>query len=1124
MRFDHYTLEDGLSQSTIIDMHQSPMGYLWIATQDGLNRYDGIQFDHLKHDPNDPNSISANFVTSLAQGDGRSLWVGTHFGLNHYSYENRRWRRYYSEEGVPSSLTHNHVTALLRTRSGSLWVGTDQGLNRYLEQNGRFEPFFLGSRDDYGSANNSIRTLAEDLDGTIWIGTESGLARLDPTSSEIEPVLLGSIQPGGEPEITSIYVKQNGEVWVGTIRQGLFRFINQEGEWHPEHHEHLEGNPDSPPHNHVTSFFEEPDGTFWVGTQNGLSRFDSGGGHFVTYRHSQLNPHGLNDSFVTSILMDRTRVLWVGTRGNGLNRSNYKNTSFTLYSHDASDPQSLSSNAPWSIYEDRLGQIWIGMLDTGLNLLTDERGEFRNFRHDPANPNSISSNEIKMIGEDSEGRLLLGAIGSGVDRFDPENGRVVERLRPDPENPQTIQGDRIWAIETGPGGGIWFGDMGEGLSRMDPESGRFDFYRHDPGDPTSLVSNRVTMISFDRQGVMWVGTEEGISRFDRENGTFRSWSHDPEVAGTMASGPVTFIQEDRGGRYWVGTYGGGLNRFDPDDETFIRYGAADGLINDNPYAMLEDDEGMLWISSNRGLHRLDPATMEFQNFGMTDGLQSYEFNFGAYHRTREGKLYFGGVGGVNAFLPSQVEQNPYPPEVVFTGFKLFNVPVGYDEFDGRVILERCLNFTEEVTLHYNENVVTFEFAALHFAHPRQNSYAYMLEGLEEKWNYVGNRTFATYTSLPAGEYTFRVKAANYSGLWNEEGAAVRMVITPPFWQTLWFYLLAVLMVGGGAVGFFSWRVSRFIEQNRTLEVEVQNRTGELHNRNRELQEALVLLNETRDELVEKAHKAGMAEIATGVLHNVGNVLNSITTSASQIEELVHQSSIGNWFRSVELMKSNKSRLHNFLTEDPKGQLLLDYLPKLEELIRIERQELLKNQKRLVEKVKLINEIIEAQQSIASAGSLSEEIELDKLVEDTVMLFSESIDRHNIQVELDLSASRPVRIARSKVMHVLINLIENARDALGQLEEGREKVITIHIERDSEETRLIVSDNGKGIPEENLNRVFQHGFTTKHDGHGFGLHSSANYMTEMGGELRVRSEGHGAGASFILSFPLISADE
>jgi len=477
----------------------------------------------------------------------------------------------------------------------------------------------------------------------------------------------------------------------------------------------------------------------------------------------------------------------------------------------------------WSVYEDSAGVLWFGTAH-GLDRFDRRAGEWRHYRPDEEDPSSLSSEEVFCIREDRQGVLWVGT-NRGLNRFDP----VTERFtvyQNDPEDARSLSNDGVWAILEDRKGLLWIG-TNKGLNRFDRETEQFAVYQNDPDDPTSLSQNRAWALYEDRSGTLWVGTLGGLNRMVRDGSEVRfvRYQNDPGDPRSLSNNSVLSIYEDRAGRLWIGTWGGGLERFQPETETFAHLRVKDGLPNDTIYGILEDDRGRLWLSTNYGLSEFDPERVTFRNFDAGDGLQSVEFDLGAYYRTRSGELLFGGIKGVNIFYPDDVQPNPYVPPVVLT-----KITQGGAEVD----LGKPAEALTEATFHWPRDDFEFEFAALNFFRPEKNQYAYRLEGYDKGWHQAGNRRVGGYTNLPGGTYTLRVLGANNDGVWNEAGIALPVTIVPPFWSTWWFRGVLAVVALAAVVGGLRWRLHRVESQRRRLERQVTDRTQELARRTKEL--------------------------------------------------------------------------------------------------------------------------------------------------------------------------------------------------------------------------------------------------------------------------------------------------
>lgn len=633
----------------------------------------------------------------------------------------------------------------------------------------------------------------------------------------------------------------------------------------------------------------------------------------------------------------------------------------------------------------------------------------------------------------------------------------------------------------------------------------------------------VTYLFEDSAHNIWVATLEGLVKIPAGDISAESAIHflfDPDIDKSIRSNSINHITEDHTGTIWIGTTAG-LSKYTPENGGFVTYDERDGLPSNDVRSIVEDDNGELWIGTNNGLARYDPVQEVFKNYFSRDGLQGNEFSRYAAKKLASGELIFGGMHGFNLFHPDRVLDNPHIPPVYLTDFRLLNRPVEIRTEDSP--LKKHISMTESMVLKHDQNIITFEFTALNYTHTANNQYAYMMEGFDSDWNYVGNQRNATYTNLDPGEYVFRVKASNNDGAWNEEGVALFLTITPPFWQTGWFYLFMILLLTGTVFSVYRYRVRSIKARNIDLNKQVAERTEELKVKNRALKSTLKELEETKDQLVEQAHKAGMADIASGVLHNIGNILNSINTSASLIEETANQSKVVGFVKANTLLKDHMDQIGEFMTNDPRGIGLMNYYLKLEKPLTDERTQILDQTERLIEKIQLVNDVIAAQQNYAGIGFMNEKVMLSEMAENALALQSGSIERHGLNIKTDYPATDTVTVSRIKLIHVLINIFKNAKEAMSE-NDLNQKDIEIKSWQDDENIYLSISDNGIGVHSDNLNKIFTHGFTTKKSGHGFGLHSSANYVKEMGGKIKVSSDGPGKGATFTLSFPKVKSEK
>lgn len=1110
-KFEHLGLEDGLSQASVTSIVQDDKGFMWFGTVGGLNRYDGRQMVIYRSHLVDNNSLSNKRITDMCKDSEGNLWIATINGLSFFNLKTEHFSRFYKKDG-PKSISHNATNSVYCEPNGTVWVATDNGLNKTSVKENEFIHFLPEEE-----SQNTFQKVYRDKAGILWAGTfGKGLYYIDETGGQLVP---GQIEGLKEKVINEIYEDSKGYLWLGT-NNGVIR-VNPERNKIKTYQNEI-NNSASLSNNNVNVIYEDSRSNFWVGTENGLNLYHPETEEFTRFQVNPSDEHSLSSNRIHSIYEDNDNTLWIGTWSNGINKFSYHQKGIQHYEHEPENENSLSDNNVWEFLEDEDNNIWLGT-DKGLNKFDPETKQFEHFLHDPDDENSLSNNRVFNIKQDRYGNLWMTTL-NGLNKFDPDT-REATRFMHDPDDPNSLSYNALWGLDIEGSGEIWVATTAKGVDRFDPETETFVNYSHDPDIPGSLSESYVTSIYVDRRDQVWVGTRGGLNLYQPETETFKKFPQSAENPHSLSEGTVVDFHEDSEGQLWVGT-AMGVNVLDIESHEVLNFfSISDGLPDDAVWGVTEDDNGNIYMGTTRGLAVWNTETEIFTLFDKQDGLQDNEFNAGAAFTSSTGEVYMGGINGFNVFSPSDLKGNPYAPPVVFTDFQLFNESVPIQEsVNGKeeksAILKESITYTDRLTLSHSDKVISFEFAALNFTIPEKNQYAYKLEGFDEKWNYIGTRNFVTYTDLAPGEYTLRVKASNNDGVWNEEGASLALAITPPFWETTWFYFITGISIIALVAGGFRYRTHQIMQQNKQLEQEVNERTSELQKSNENLKEVLNDLEETREELVQNAHKAGMADIATGVLHNVGNVLNSVNTSTSLIKDTIKKSKIDGFIKANKVLREHINDIGKFISEDPKGEKIIRYYLKLEEPLREEREEIVSQSNRLEEKIDLINEVIAAQQTYAGTSVHANQTSLADMIDNALALQAGSIERHGLVVEKDLQATKPIMAQRSKLIHVLVNIFKNAKEAMSE-NAPEEKKITIKTWEDKKNVYLSIADHGPGIKPEHLGKIFTQGFTTKKEGHGFGLHSSANYMNEMNGNIKIENREGEKGALFVLSFPAIA---
>ncbi|MEL7186912.1 MAG: two-component regulator propeller domain-containing protein [Pseudomonadota bacterium] len=837
MRFGHLTLDDGLSQSNVLSVLQDSDGWMWFATENGLNRYDGYEFRHFKRERGNPDALSNDFIFDIAEGPDGSLWLATNGGgLANLDRKSGKVRTYRHDPENANSVAGNVLRSLHVDAAGIVWIGTrGAGLDRFDPKTQTFTHIDLGSNANAGT----IFALHPGAESSLWVGGDHGLTKLDTATSAV--VTSAHTSDAIETNsVRAILKDSSGQLWVGTYGAGLVRF-NSDAKG-VARFVHDANDAATLSGDRISTIFEDSDGRLWVGTTAGLNLIDRESGAVVRYAANGEDASSLSDNDISTIYQDRSGLLWIGTKSHGVNKWNPRSW---LYGYEPANEVTVDSEKQANVMAFASGDaktLWLGTFGDGLNAIDRESGEITKYRAEAGPGRQIAGDRVMSLMRDRSGNIWAGTMMNGISRINPETGETTH-FRHTAGDATGLSANGIMTMYEDRSGLVWIGTFGGGISLYNPANDKFTHFKSDPNNANTVSSNRITSFVEDNNGNMWIGTDAGgLNLFDRSKQDFHRFAHDPDDITTLAADTVYAVNVDSNGVVWVGTQGGGLDRVvgdsnQPEAITFTNVAEKDGLSNDVIYGVQFDSSGWIWMSTNYGISRYHPETGEIKNLHRTDGLQSEEFNFGAHYRSATGELFFGGHNGFNAFQPDEISASTVIPVIALTG--LFRG--GDSTKDDLPDYE-----SETVELSWKDDNVTFEFAALDFAAPEQNRYMYKLEGFDKDWIDLGNRRRATYTDLNDGSYLLRVRAANSEGVWNEAGFAVPIKVAAAPWDTWWAYLgyLALLAQLGAGLWFGHRRkIRREEEYSQRLEQEVSSRTEMLLDRNKQLK----VLNEALQE-------------------------------------------------------------------------------------------------------------------------------------------------------------------------------------------------------------------------------------------------------------------------------------
>lgn len=848
VKFNRLTSSDGLSQNSVSAIVQDHDGFIWIGTEDGINKYDGYNFEIFKRNPGDSLSLNDNQGNAMLVTRDGTLWIGGSLaGLSKYNSATKTFTRYNNDHSDPNSLAEDVIIDFSEDESGNLWILTrNKGFDYMMVSEEKFIHMANMLPPDYKISEDRLFFIHQDKQNNLWIGAagkihyfkisynENGIPKLQPVRIENQVLNTAAL---------SIKEGDDGSIWIGTAGEGLLKFDRVNNSLIS-----FQARDNNSALNSLVILAIETDeaGNLWIGgipledsfkpekgTPSGLLKLNLQSGELQKFFADPKEPKSLSGNRVLSLLLDRTGVLWVGTQISGLNVYDKSVTKFSLVTTGPEEYNKIKGPIR-GFYVDDNKILWVASQGGGLISYDRSKEKYEFFNYNKNNPFSISTDFVQNIYDD--GKYLWIGTQQGLNRFN-KTTKTFKRFYINPSEPQSrfnAINYNIIEIDKLPGY-LWFGTNGSGLVRFDKEKETFKKYTYDPEDETSL-NNRANFVrtvwySEKRPDELWTGTTNGINILNLNDETFRYYNHDPKDSTSLSHPNVMNFYEDENGYIWVSTYGGGLNRFDLKTEKFLRFTQENSnLPNNGVYGSLSDENGNLWISTNSGITKFNPDTFEFRNYSVDDGLQSEEFNGGSYYKAPDGEMFFGGIKGFNFFYPSEVTDNKYIPNIVITDIKIFNesIPVGENS-----PLQVSISKTEEIVLSYWQNDISFEYVALHYSNPSKNRYAFKLENYEDEWRYVGDVRIATYTNLDPGEYVFRVKGSNNDGLWNEEGRSIRLIIKPPWWRTNWAYAAYAFLFLAAGFSFDRYQRSRIkkIEQRRAqlalLRAENQRKTKEL---------------------------------------------------------------------------------------------------------------------------------------------------------------------------------------------------------------------------------------------------------------------------------------------------------
>lgn len=1065
---------------------EGPSGFVWFGTNRGVLRYDGYDIRTFRNISDEPGSLINDVVWSFLLDADNRFWIGTQMGISRYIPDLDSFENYILNPVDMNDNLNNRCNAIVQDSSGNVYASAESGIvYRFEESTNRFEALNTAS---FGV----IKSMACDALDRIWIGAEGALYRFDTRTREIRAFTSGFKveRESARNFIYSIHVDDPEKVWLSTAYQGIILMDPETGERRtlPTIHSNEK---------RVHYLKALADGRVWACHGRGLTLLDRNGDRIHNYMSEQ-RIDSLPAGSVRCITVDRQSNIWVGSAKYGVHVST-NNKSFDRDYLETTDHLPGVTPVVTKIMWDRSGRKWIGYYNGGIDVFAASGEHSFSIRHDSDDPTTIGRGAVYSLMQDSLGRVWVGSYGGGLMRFD-ESTRRFHKYHRDLDDPTSIPGGDPRSIVEDDDGNIWVALKGAGVARLDRDTGEFTSYKTDPYNTlTSLLDDWPSDILYDDSGYIYIATPVGLSVLDLETGEFENYTPQENVPDSLSNARCHTLFRDSKGFIWVGT-GDGANRFDPKSKRFKRFTRSDGLPSHQAFCIIEDRSGDIWVGTDSGLGRIFLETGKIKSYGVLDGLMDNEFVPGAVGISPEGSVYFGQTGGLTVFDPVEIYDNEIAPPVFITDVKVFFHSLEVDP-SSPSSLDRHVSELEELVLDYDQKVLTINFVAQNYIQPQRNQYAYLLEGFDSDWNEVGTRREANYTNLNPGRYTFRVKASNNDGVWNEEGTSLRLRVMPPFWMETWFFFLLIAMGVLAVYLFVRYRERKLKRTQRELEEEVQNRTkkineqklalegqrSQLENQRDQLQGAREFLekkvSERTSDLVKAKEKAEESDrlkssFLANLSHEIRTPLNAVVgfstllgetdTSAEEMEEYVSL-----------IVENSDSLLH--LIDD-----ILDY------------------------------SLIDANQiKIEESAFLWDDFFDLVFVSHSVLPRADGVD---LVSENALKGQGYKLVSdQQRIKQVLDNLLTNASKFTV------EGSIVFGARIEGGLFCLYVKDTGKGIQPEFLEVIFEQFYKLREDeieahrGVGLGLAISKSLVEILGGDLSVVSE-YGKGSMFSVRFP------
>lgn len=884
--FTNYTVLDGLSNDHVFCIFKDSRGFIWIGTENGLNRFDGYNFKTYYHIASEGQSLSNSNISSIYEDTYKNLWIGTSEGLNRYIPEFDNFERIKNKNCFHKD--YDWIRSIYQDKHGTLWIGTSN-LNIYNYEKHEITSFSKNSTSIRKNGIQLIPFITEDNKNNLWIYSDAknDFLLYDPSKNMFLQTNEYHRNALNDSKAYSFFKDSEGSIWLG--KSGGFLVFD------PIHKSfcNVHANKKGPALTFSTfSFYglgEDSNNNMWLGSDNGIYLYNKKEENIIPITNKNELLDKQNIFRIQCMYKDKTGIMWVGSISNGLYVYDPAQVKFTNQIPVINNNQGLNKSVK-SVFKDKKGFYWIGT-DFGLNRFDSKFHLIKTYTHNPADKSSIGIGGVSAITGDTDGNLWFGTWGGGLHVMD-KSGKIshIPYSEDNNVNPKAVANSCIMSLNFDQEGYLWIGLLNGTLDKFDPKSHTLEH----------IILGWHTFKSVIHDGTLWCPTSDGLFSINLKT---RSKVRYSEMNKGLNSHVFSSVILDKNQILWVG-YDNGLSWVDLKQNKYEFHSVYE-FENTQILSMELDLNGNLWISIGKGIIEFNPATHAENLYSSDEGVR---INATCSYADNNGLLFFGGTNGITLFNPGEIKQNDLVPKVCITSFKLFNAEVLPGK---KATLKKSIFYNESICLTYNQSVLTFEFVALNFTVPSKNCYAYKMEGFDKDWVYSGSRRQATYTNLNPGTYKFHVKASNNDGVWNEKGATIKIMISPPYWKTTWFKLTLILVLISGTILFFRLRNAAIIAEKEKLEKLVKIRTAEILKQKEEITAQKEQINEMATRAAEL-----VAQNISNEMFDVETLAGLLGMSRTQLyrkfQAIIHQSP-ADFILTVRINKAKQMLLTNKYT-------------------------------------------------------------------------------------------------------------------------------------------------------------------------------------------------------------------